>query len=78
MHRFRRGAGLELHTDARAISFGCVLLQEDENKILHTIYYMCRKITPIQEEYCSYESKTLAIIESVKKSKTTYKAQNLK
>lgn len=65
---FSYEAETELHTDASKEGYGAVLLQRNpEDKLLHPVYYMSRKTTDAEKNYCSYELEILAVIEALKK-----------
>jgi len=64
---FRQGAPLEVHTDASSHGFGAVLLQEDDEGVLHPVHYMSKKTNAQQEKYSSYELEILAVVEALKK-----------
>ncbi|GFX05822.1 retrovirus-related Pol polyprotein from transposon 17.6 [Trichonephila clavipes] len=64
---FQQGYPLELHTDARSLGLGAVLLKKSDDGLFHPIHYFSRKTTVQQEKYSSYELEVLVIIEALKK-----------
>lgn len=68
LNLFRIGAETELHTDASMYGYGAILLQKDnEDQLLHPVYYASGKTTPAEERYPSYELKVLAIVKALKR-----------
>lgn len=58
----------ELHTDASSVAYAAVLMQKNEDDgLLHPVYYMSRKTTDAEARYSSYELEALAVIEGIKK-----------
>lgn len=55
----------ELHTDASAIGYGAVLLQEHEAKKRRVVAYFSRATQGAEPKYHSYELETLAIIKAL-------------
>lgn len=55
----------ELHTDASAIGYGAVLMQEKGGK-LHPVAYFSKRTTAAESKYHSYELETLAVVNAVK------------
>ncbi|CAH2084649.1 unnamed protein product [Euphydryas editha] len=55
----------ELHTDASAIGYGAVLMQEKEGKV-HPVAYFSKRTTIAESKYHSYELETLAVVNAVK------------
>lgn len=65
---YRIAADTELHTDASKYGYGAILLQRnDEDRLLHPIYYASGKTTPTEERYTSYELEVLTVIKALKK-----------
>lgn len=68
---FRIGAETELHTDASIHGYGAILLQKNnEDQLLHPVYYASGKTTPAEEKYSSYELEVLAIVKALKRFRT--------
>lgn len=55
----------ELHTDASAIGYGAVLLQEHERKRKRVVGYFSRATHGAESRYHSYELETLAIVKAL-------------
>lgn len=61
-------AKTELHTDASALGYGTVLLQQyDQDRAWHPVYYASWKISPTEEKYDNYKLEVLSIIKALKK-----------
>ncbi|XP_011684299.1 PREDICTED: uncharacterized protein LOC105447791 [Wasmannia auropunctata] len=68
LNLYRVGAYTELHTDASMHGYGAILLQRDnEDQLLHPVYYASGKTTPAEEKYTSYELEVLAVIKALKR-----------
>lgn len=55
----------EVHTDASAIGYGAVLMQEKDGKS-HPVAYFSKRTTTAESKYHSYELETLAVVNAVK------------
>lgn len=67
LNLYRVGAETELHT-ASKYGYGAILLQRDENDgLLHPIYFASGKTTPAEEKYPSYELEVLAVISALRR-----------
>jgi hypothetical protein len=60
-------AATELHTDASMHGVGGILLQYQEDGTLRPICYYSRQTTAAEQRYHSYELKTLAVVESMRR-----------
>lgn len=64
---YTAGAETELHIDTSKYGYGAILLQRDnEDQLLHPIYYASCKTIPAKEKYASYELEVLAIVKALK------------
>lgn len=58
----------EVHTDASKWGYGAILLQRNsEDMQLHPVYFMSRKTTPAEQNYCSYKLEFLAVFKALEK-----------
>lgn len=64
---FEYGEETELHTDASKFGYGAILMQKDEDRKFHPVYYYSRKTTAAEQNYCSYELEVLAVVMGLKK-----------
>ncbi|KAK8786755.1 hypothetical protein V5799_023470 [Amblyomma americanum] len=55
-------ARTEVHTDACANGLAGILLQADENDVLHLVYYVSKKTSPAERFYHSSKLELLAIV----------------
>lgn len=60
-------AETELHTDACKLGVGGILLQRDENGMFRPVAYFSRQTTPEEQNYCSYDLETLAVVAALQK-----------
>ncbi|XP_055913761.1 uncharacterized protein LOC129947273 [Eupeodes corollae] len=60
-------ADTELHCDASSLGFGAVLLQRQQDKKLHPIFFFSKRSTDPESRYHSYELETLAIIYALRR-----------
>lgn len=56
-----------LHTDASDLATGSVLLQEDEEGVLHPVAYQSSKLNKHQLSYSTVEKELLSIVTAIKK-----------
>ncbi|GFY42709.1 retrovirus-related Pol polyprotein from transposon 17.6 [Trichonephila inaurata madagascariensis] len=73
-----QGKTTELHTDVSQQGYGAVLLQEAEDGKLHPDQYISQKTTPAEEKYNSYELEVLAIVNALKKFRTSFLGNHFK
>ncbi|KAK8771766.1 hypothetical protein V5799_024987 [Amblyomma americanum] len=59
--------GTEAHTDACANALAGILLQADENDVLHPVYYVSKKTSPAERYYHSSKLELLAIVWTVER-----------
>lgn len=65
---YRTNAETELHTDASMHGYGAILLQRNnEDRLMHPVYYASGKTTPAEERYTSYELEVLAIVRALRR-----------
>ncbi|GBN16854.1 Transposon Tf2-8 polyprotein [Araneus ventricosus] len=64
---FKKGAKLELHTDASKFGYGAILFKQSDDNKFHLIHYISKKTSLQEEKHSSYELEDLAIIEALKK-----------
>jgi len=60
-------AYIELHCDASAHGFGAVLMQQQNDKKMHPVFYFSRRTTEVEARYHSFELETLAIVYAVRR-----------
>lgn len=61
-------APTELHTDASALGYGgCLLQQQNDDGLMHPVYYLSFKTTVVEAKLHSYELEVLAIIKCLEK-----------
>jgi len=60
-------AKTELHCDASSHGFGAVLLQQQEDKIMHPVFYFSRRTTEPESRYHSFELETLATVYALRR-----------
>ncbi|KAK9685243.1 RNase H-like domain found in reverse transcriptase [Popillia japonica] len=59
-------AEAELRTYACKYGYGAALMQESGDGKMYPIYYMSKKTSPAEKNYCSYELEILAIVTALK------------
>lgn len=64
---YNPNADTELHCDASSLGFGAVLLQRQDDKQLHPIFFFSKRSTDQESRYHSYELETLAIIYALRR-----------
>jgi hypothetical protein len=64
---YSRDAHTELHTDASKHGIGGSLLQRQQDQTLRPICYFSRQTSKMEEKYHSYESETLAVVDSMRR-----------
>lgn len=64
---YNPNAETELHCDASSLGFGAVLLQRQEDKQFHPIFFYSKRATAQESKYHSYELETLAIISALRR-----------
>lgn len=64
---YNPSAETELHCDASNLGFGAVLLQRQEDKMFHPIFFFSKRATLQESKYHSYELETLAIIYALRR-----------
>lgn len=65
---FARGRETELHTNTSIEGWGAILLQRcPSDKLIQSLHYVSRKTTPAQQNYHSFELKTLAVVLAAEK-----------
>lgn len=68
LNLYRVSAETELHTDASKYGYGAILFQRNnEDQLLHPVYYASGKTTPAEEKYASYKLEVLAIVKALKR-----------
>jgi len=60
-------AKTELHCDASLHGFGAVLLQQQEDRTMHPVFYFSRRTTESESRYHSFELETLAIVYALRR-----------
>lgn len=60
---------LHSHCDASSLGFGAVLIQRQDDKHFHPIFFYSKRTTPQEEKYHSYELETLAIVSALRRFK---------
>ncbi|KAK8779522.1 hypothetical protein V5799_019136, partial [Amblyomma americanum] len=60
-------ARTEVHTDACANGLAGILLQADENDVLHPVYYVSKKTSPAERFYHSSKLELLAIVWTIER-----------
>lgn len=60
----------EIHTDASSIGLAGILLQMEDDEMLHPVMYFSRQTTPAESAYASHELEVLAIVESLERFKS--------
>jgi transposase InsO family protein len=59
----------ELHTDASSKGLSGILLQRQDDELLHAVSYFSRMTTDVEKRYHSYELEILAVVESLERFK---------
>ena len=52
-------------TDASDVGIGSVLMQEDDSKYMHPVFYLSKKLNGHQKNYSTVEKETLALVLSL-------------
>lgn len=60
-------ARTELHTDASALGFGGVLMQEQPDGVLHPVMHYSKRTDSHESKLHSFELETLAVVNSIKR-----------
>jgi len=60
-------AETEIHCDASALGYGVILLQKQEDGLMHPVFYYSKRTTEVEAKYHSYELECLALVYAVKR-----------
>lgn len=68
----------ELHTDASKWGFGAMLLQKQEDKLFHPVFFFSKRTDQHEEKLHSFELETLAVIHALKRFRVYLHGVNFK
>lgn len=63
-------ADTEVHCDASQLGLGAILLQKDQQVLMHPVVYASRQTTTEEARYHSTELETLAVVWALQKFRT--------
>lgn len=68
----------ELHTDASKWGFGAILLQRQEDKLFHPVFYFSKRSDEYEQKLHSFEQETLAVVHALKRFRVYLHGINFK